>query len=157
MKIEYIKISELKPYANNSKIHSAEQIEQIKQSIKEFGFNDPVAVWKNNEIIEGHGRFLAGLELGMNIIPIIRLDELSDEQRRAYGIIHNKLTMDTGFDIDLLNDELEAIPSIDMEKYGIETTDEIDFASFYEEDKKEVVCEHCGKVFYVNRKGEVVG
>ena len=63
LKIEYINKSELRPYANNAKIHTAEQVEQIKKSIQEFGFNDPVAVWHDNEIVEGHGRLLAAMEM----------------------------------------------------------------------------------------------
>ena len=64
LKIEYVKAGEIKPYANNAKLHPAEQIEQIKRSIEQFGFNDPVAVWKDNEVIEGHGRLQAILEIG---------------------------------------------------------------------------------------------
>ena len=74
LKIEYMKTKDLKPYANNAKIHTAEQIEQIKNSIKEFGMNDPIAIWKNNEIIEGHGRLIACSELGIDEVPVIRLD-----------------------------------------------------------------------------------
>lgn len=123
LKVEYIPIEELKPYANNAKLHPAEQIEQIKRSIQEFGFNDPIAVWKDNEIIEGHGRLVAASELGMDTIPIIRLDELSDEQRRAYGLVHNKLTMNSGFDIDLLSLEINGIEDIDMSLLGFEELD----------------------------------
>lgn len=119
LQIEYIPIEELKPYANNAKIHTGEQVDQIKKSIEEFGFNDPIAVWKDNEIIEGHGRLLAGIELGMETLPIIRLDELTDDQRRAYMLVHNQLTMNTGFDMDTLNLELDNI-EIDMEQFGFE-------------------------------------
>lgn len=156
MKIEYIKTEDLKPYANNVKIHTGEQVEQIKESIKEFGFNDPIAIWKNNEIIEGHGRLLAAIELELDVVPIIRLDSLTDDQRRAYALIHNKLTTDTGFDIDVLNEELEAINNIDVGKYGIESYSDFNFDSFFEDDRVEVICEHCGKTFYVNRKNEVI-
>ena len=156
MVVEYIEPSELIPYANNTKIHNSEQVEQIKESIKEFGFNDPIAIWKDNEVIEGHGRLIAALELGIEKVPVIRLDGLSNDQRKAYAIIHNKLTTDTGFDIDLLNEEIEAISGVDLSKYGIESTDEIDFDGFYEDDKREIVCEHCGHTFYVNSKGEIV-
>lgn len=111
---------ELKPYANNAKIHTEEQIEQIKKSIKEFGMNDPIAIWKNNEIIEGHGRLIACSELGIDTVPVIRLDELTDEQRKAYMLVHNKLTMDTDFDLDVLKEELDDIVSIAMDKYGFD-------------------------------------
>ena len=127
LQIEYIDIEELKTYPGNAKIHTAEQIEQIKKSIDEFGFNDPIAVWKNNEIIEGHGRLIAATEMGIKELPIIRLDNLTDEQRRAYILVHNKLTMNTDFDLDVLAAELDDIIDISMDKYGFElSTIEID-------------------------------
>lgn len=156
MVVEYIEPSELIPYANNTKIHDAEQIEQIKESIREFGFNDPIAIWKDNEVIEGHGRLIAALELKLEKVPVIRLDGLTNEQRKAYAIIHNRLTTDTGFDIDILNEELQAISNIDMEKFGIEYTGDIDVSGFYEDDKREITCEHCGHVFYVDKNGDIV-
>ena len=120
LKIEYVPSESLKKYANNAKIHTAEQIEQIKKSIKEFSFNDPIAVWKDNEIIEGHGRIIAALELGIKEVPIIRLDSLTDEQRKAYMLVHNKLTMNTDFDFDLLDSELDDILDIDMSDFGFD-------------------------------------
>ncbi len=126
LKIEYIPISEIKTYRNNAKVHTAEQIEQIKKSIMEFGMNDPIAVWKDNEIIEGHGRYFACLELGLEEVPIIRLDSLTDEQRKAYGLVHNQLTMNTDFSIDLLNLELDDIVNFDMSFYGFDLNTEIE-------------------------------
>lgn len=125
LKIEYVPIEELKTYPNNAKIHTAEQIEQIKKSIEEFGFNDPIALWKNNEIIEGHGRLIAATELGMDKLPVIRLDQLTDEQRKAYTLVHNKTTMNTGFDIDILEIELDDI-SLDMEQFGFDIINDIE-------------------------------
>lgn len=79
LKIEYFNKEELRPYANNAKVHTAEQVEQIKKSIREFGFNDPIAVWHENEIIEGHGRLLAAMEMDeIETVPVIRLDGLTD-------------------------------------------------------------------------------
>lgn len=120
LKIEYVPTESLKPYANNAKIHTAEQIEQIKKSIREFSFNDPIAVWKDNEIIEGHGRVIAATELGIESVPVIRLDSLTDEQRKAYMLVHNKLTMNTDFDFDLLGIELDGIGNIDMTDFGFD-------------------------------------
>ena len=117
MKIEEVNIKELKIYKKNAKKHPKEQIEQIKKSIEEFGMCDPIGVW-GNEIVEGHGRFKACKELGIEIVPIIRLDHLTDEQRRAYNLVHNKLTMNSDFDIELLDDELKDIFEIDMENFG---------------------------------------
>ena len=119
LKIEYVNKEDLKPYANNAKIHTVEQVEQIKKSIREFGFNDPIALWHENEIIEGHGRLLAVMEMDdVQEVPVIRLDDLTDEQRKAYMLVHNKLTMNTDFDIDLLNLELDDIVDINMEQFG---------------------------------------
>lgn len=122
LKIEYVPIESLKTYANNAKIHTAEQIEQIKKSIQEFGMNDPIAIWKNDEIIEGHGRLIACKELGMTEVPIVRLDDLTDGQRRAYALAHNKLTMNTDFDKDILSIEVqdiaELVPEIDLTELG---------------------------------------
>lgn len=120
LKIEYIPIEEIKPYENNAKLHPKEQIQQIKNSILEFGFNDPIAVWHDNEIIEGHGRHMAALELELKEVPIIRLDSLTDEQRRAYMLVHNKLTMNSDFDMDMLGIELDNILDIDMSDFGFE-------------------------------------
>lgn len=120
LKIEYIETSKLKAYANNAKEHPTEQIEQIKKSIEQFGFNDPIAVWHDNEIIEGHGRLIAALELKLPKVPIIRLDDLTDEQRRAYMLVHNKLTMNSDFNLDLLQMELDDILNIDMKDYGFD-------------------------------------
>ena len=126
LKVEYVPIEDIKPYENNAKLHPAFQIEQIKKSIQEFGNNDPVAVW-HGEIVEGNGRYEALKQLGYTEIPVIRLDGLTDEQRRAYGLIHNKLTMNSDFDIDLLAEELDSIGSIAMEEFGfLDDLDEIE-------------------------------
>lgn len=136
--IEYMPLSELKAYSNNAKIHTAEQIEQIKKSIQEFGMNDPIAIWKNNEIIEGHGRLIACSELGIDQVPVIRLDELSDEQRRAYMLVHNQLTMNTDFDIDLLNMELDDITDINMEDFGLKADNDDDEIEIIEDEIPDV-------------------
>lgn len=120
LKIEYVSIGDLKPYERNAKLHPQEQVEQIKNSIKEFGFNDPVAVWKDSEIIEGHGRLLAAQELGLTEIPIIRLDSLTDQQRKAYMLAHNKLTMNSDFDMKILAEEIENILDFDMSNFGFD-------------------------------------
>lgn len=121
LKIEYVSKDQLKPYAKNAKLHTDDQVEQIKRSIEEFGFNDPIAVWHEDEIIEGHGRLLAVMEMPeIETVPIIRLDDLTDEQRRAYMLVHNKLTMNTDFDFELLDSELGDILDIDMSEFGFD-------------------------------------
>lgn len=120
MKIEKIQINQLKPYENNAKIHTPEQIEQIILSIREFGFNDPVAIDENNMIIEGHGRVLALQEMGATEVEAIRLTGMTEEQKHAYIHVHNQLTMNTGFDIEILEQELKNITSIDMGQFGFD-------------------------------------
>ena len=119
LKIEYVDINSIHPYKKNAKEHPREQIEQIKKSIELFGMDDPIGVW-NNEIVEGHGRLIACKELGMTEVPIIRIDHLTDEERKSYTLIHNKLTMNSGFDLQMLNSELEEIENIDMTDFGFD-------------------------------------
>ena len=118
MKIEKIKINKIIPYKNNAKLHPPEQIKQIKDSIKEFGNNDPIAIDENNIIIEGHGIYIALKELNFKEVEVIRLSHLSEDEKRAYILIHNKLTMNTGFDIDILQAELSCIEKLNMESFG---------------------------------------
>ena len=116
MQIEKISLDQLKPYKRNAKKHTAEQIEQIKNSIVAFGNNDPLGIaGKDNEIIEGHGRYLALKELGFKEAYCIRLDHLTEKERKAYAIAHNKLTMNTGFDNEVLRLEFEELQDIDFD------------------------------------------
>ena len=124
MKLERLRVSDLKPYENNAKIHTPEQVVQIIRSIEELGFNDPIAVDENNMIIEGHGRLLALQEMGWKEVDCIRLEGLTEEQKKAYIHIHNQLTMNTGFDLDILEEELKSIVGIDMGFFGFD----MDFA-----------------------------
>ena len=121
LKIEYVDINSIKPYEKNAKLHPEEQIEQIKKSIEQFGMDDPIAIWKD-EIVEGHGRLIACKELGYTEVPIIRLDHLTDEERKAYALAHNKLTMNSDFDIDILDSEIAEI-DIDMSEFGFDSID----------------------------------
>lgn len=126
LKIEYVDIDSIKPYKNNAKLHPEEQIEQIKKSIEQFGMADPIGVWKD-EIVEGHGRLIACKELGMKEVPIIRLDHLTDEERKAYTLAHNKLTMNSDFDFDILQEELMNIDTINMEDFGFDLSLDLDY------------------------------
>ena len=155
LKVEYIPIEDIKPYEKTAKIHTEEQIEQIKKSIKEFGMNDPIGIWRDNIIIEGHGRLMASKELGMEEVPVIRLDDLTDEQRRAYTLVHNQTTMNTGFNMVILDEELDNI-DIDMSELGFPDSEEVNLDDFFteaEESKKEekeadtITCPYCHKQF----------
>ena len=81
--------------------------------------DDPIGIWKD-EIVEGHGRLIACKELNFTEVPIIRLDHLTNEERKAYTLAHNKLTMNSDFDLDILNEELMDFDSIDMSDFGFD-------------------------------------
>ncbi len=124
--VDMIPIGQIKPYKRNAKRHPQEQIEQIINSIKAFGMNDPIGVWgKDNIIVEGHGRYLALREMGESgEVPVIHLDNLTDEQRKAYALAHNKLTMNTDFDSELLGAEMEGLKDFfEMSDFGFEESE----------------------------------
>ena len=129
-------IEELNPYENNAKLHPKEQIDQIVRSMEEFGNNDPIAIDENNVIIEGHGRLLALKQMGEKEVPVIRLKHLTDEQKRAYILAHNQLTLNTGFDEEILAAELESIVGIDMTDFGfdLDVVDVVEELTDVEED-----------------------
>lgn len=158
MQIELINIDEIIPYENNAKLHPKEQIEQIKKSILEFGNNDPIAIDKNNVVIEGHGRLLALKELGYKEIEVIKLGHLTEEQRKAYTLIHNKLTMNTDFDIEILESELAAINIIDMSDFDFDLDIEMEETTIEDnydlEEKLEEIEEPKSKLGDIYQLGE---
>jgi DNA modification methylase len=108
-RIERIGVETLLPYAKNSRTHSDEQVAQIAASIKEFGFNNPILIDKDNTIIAGHGRLLAARRAGMVDVPCIRLDHLTETQRKAYVIADNRLALNAGWDNEMLTIELNEL------------------------------------------------
>ena len=141
MKIELLSIDEIKPNKDNAKLHPQWQVDQIKESIEEFGNNDPIAIDENNVIIEGHGRLLALKQLGYTDAQVIKLTHLTDEQKRAYILAHNKLTMNTDFDLTILEAELEKIESFDMENFGFDLSD--DYENFIDKFQKKTTTDDC--------------
>ena len=133
LKIEYLTLDKLKPYEKNARKHQEADLSTIKASISEFGMSDPIGVWgKDNIIVEGHGRYLACKELGIDEVPVIHLDHLTDEQRRAYALAHNKTAEMSEWDFDLLGDELADILDIDMSDFGFDLSDD-------EEEETEII------------------
>lgn len=105
-KIEWVDTNSLIPYAKNSRTHSETQVAQIAGSIKEFGFNNPVLIDETGSIIAGHGRVLAAQKLGLQTVPTITLEHLSETQRKAYVIADNRLALNAGWDDQMLTLEL---------------------------------------------------
>lgn len=125
LKIVYLSPKELKPYENNTRKHSPIDIDGIKKSIQDVGFRDPIGIWgKENLIVEGHGRQLAAIELGMEKVPCIRLDDMTEEQRKEYSIRHNRSAEMSEWNFEKLEEELAAldIAGIDMSDLKFEVS-----------------------------------
>lgn len=127
MKIEYMPVSRLVQYYNNTKVHTPEQVRAIANSIERFGFRQPVVVDRNNVIVIGHGRVLAAKELGLRDIPVTVADDLSDDEINALRLVDNRLN-ESAWDFSALEDELSTITGIDMSDFGFEPPSEADIA-----------------------------
>ena len=125
MKIEQLAIKEIKPYERNAKKHPEEQVEHIANSIKEFGWQQPLVIDKDNVLIIGHGRLMAAQKLGLDTVPVIRAEQLTEEQVAALRLADNK-TNESEWDFDLLDGELDVIFDIDMEQFGFDQEDDED-------------------------------
>lgn len=156
LKIEYLSPDELTPYENNTRKHAPDDIEQIKQSILTDGFNDPIGIWgEQNLIVEGHWRQIAAKELHLDKVPVIRLDHMTDEQRRDYAIRHNRTAELSAWDFTALEEEIAALEIEGHDFSGLKFTfgspEDLDslFAPAEEKEKepKQVKCPHCGKWF----------
>lgn len=135
LNIKYKPTKELKPYKKNAKKHDKKQVEQIANSIKEFGFTQPVIIDKNNEVIAGHGRILGAKKAGLKEVPTVTLEELTEEQIKAYRLVDNKLN-ESEWDYSLLDEELENLTEdIDMNLFGFEMEEQQDDET---ENKKKV-------------------
>lgn len=128
LEIVYLSPDELTPYEGNTRRHNPEDIDQIKESILADGFNDPIGVWgEKNIIVEGHGRQIAAKELGLERVPCIRLDHLTDTQRREYAIRHNRTAELSAWDFGKLEEEIAAleIEGVDLSGLDFEFPDDI--------------------------------
>lgn len=113
--IEMRAITTLRPYAANARTHSKKQVLQIAESIRRFGFTNPVLIGEDGEILAGHGRVLAAKELGLAAVPTIKLSHLSPAERRAYVLADNKLALNAGWDSEILALELQALTDLDFD------------------------------------------
>ena len=121
LKIEYIDINKLTHYEKNSKIHTKQQIEHIANSIREFGFNDPLGIaGEENVVLEGNGRVEAAKLVGLTKLPCVRLDHMTKEEQQAYVIAHNSLNLETSFDDGILFHELKKLQDFDFTDFGID-------------------------------------
>src|ERR1700737_3972204 len=118
IQIEQWPVGRLVPYARNPRTHSDAQVAQIAASIREFGFNNPILVDTQAGVIAGHGRLLAARQLGLEQVPVIVLDHLSEMQKRAYIIADNQLALNAGWDDDALRQQLAELRDAD---FGLET------------------------------------
>lgn len=134
LNITYRPIKELKPYKKNAKKHNKEQVEQIANSIKEFGFTQPVIIDKHDCVVAGHGRILGAKKAGLKQVPTVCLDELTEEQIKAYRLVDNKLN-ESEWDYSLLDEEIEQLTDMDMDLFGFDETVEI---TKDDEEKKKV-------------------
>src|SRR5262249_44687751 len=120
LRIEYLAVPQLRPFGANARTHSKKQVRQIADSIKAFGFTNPVLIDDAGTILAGHGRVAAAKLLGMKQVPCVRLSEITSSQKRAYVLADNKLALNAGWDEGLLAIELEELAKlgIDIELTG---------------------------------------
>lgn len=143
LEIVYLDPHDLTPYENNTRKHSPEDIEQIKASIQADGFNDPLGIWgENNLIVEGHGRQIAALEMGLDKVPCIRLDHMTETQRRDYAIRHNRTAELSGWDFAKLEEEIAAleIEGVDLSGLKFEFRDTVEPLNLDDESESDGKC-----------------
>jgi site-specific DNA-methyltransferase (adenine-specific) len=162
LNIVYRQIKDLKPYKKNAKKHNKEQVEQIANSIKEFGFTQPVIIDKNNCVVAGHGRILGAKKAGLKQVPTVTLEELTEEQIKAYRLVDNKLN-ESEWDSDLLKQSLDEIAEMDMDLFGfeidtlqdgiIEVEPEVPFTEILNEENNYIVLKFNNKIDWLNAMG----
>jgi DNA modification methylase len=114
-KMQMVKVSELIPYANNSRTHDQSQINKLRGSLREYGFINPVLIDQNNNVIAGHGRLMAAKEEGIEEVPCVLVDYLTEAQKKAYIIADNRFAQDAGWDEQMLRAEIEALEGMDFD------------------------------------------
>jgi hypothetical protein len=102
LQVQYLAVSDLKPNPRNARLHSKKQLHQIAASISEFGFNVPVLIDRDNVIIGGHGRVAAARSLRMETVPVLRIEHLTEAQKRAFALADNKIALNSDWDLEIL-------------------------------------------------------
>lgn len=125
-----INVNELVPYVNNARTHSAEQINKIRSSLREFGFVNPVIIDRDKNVIAGHGRLEAAKAEGFTEVPCVFIDDMTEAQKKAYILADNRMALDAGWDDDLLKVELEALQGMDFD-LGLTGFDEKEIADLF--------------------------
>ena len=146
-------IDDLVPYENNPR-RNEDAVQYVKASIQEFGFKVPIVIDKNNVIVAGHTRLLAAKELGLEMVPCIKADDLTDEQVRAFRLADNKVSEAAGWDFDALDQELAELDDIDMNQFGFADTEAINWddtpeiteENYQEPEKTKLQCPSCGHI-----------
>jgi len=157
LKINYRKSGDLIPYVNNSRTHSEQQVQQVASSIKEFGFTNPILIDENGGIIAGHGRLMAAQLLGLDEVPTITLEGLTEAQRKAYVIADNKLALNAGWDFETLKIEMESIAEdFDLRLLGFDDQELANIIDGLSDDDNQLKEESYSQVFniVVNCKDE---
>lgn len=149
MEIINKKLDELRPYENNPRFND-DAVEYVANSIKEFGFKVPIVIDKDNVIVAGHTRYKASMELGLEEVPCIIADDLTDEQIKAFRLADNKVSEKSEWNLELLNEELEEILNINMDEFGFLKREEIDVENidvdeYFEDESNErkLICPNC--------------
>ena len=146
LNIEYLPVDQLTPYEHNARKHQDNDVAAIVSSIREFGFDDPIGVWGgHNVIVEGHGRLMAAKKLGMEKVPVIHLDHLTDEQRRAYALAHNRTAELSEWDEVVKGLELRGIGELDMAQFGFFGPVQ---SSWFARDERDGTCREAGNEEY---------
>lgn len=128
-KVEFLKVNDLKPYEKNAKKHPKEQVDMIAESIRQFGFRQNLVVDADNCVVIGHGRLLAAKQLGLDAVPCVRAEDLTEQQIKALRLADNKVA-ESEWDLDLLDAELGEILDVDMKGFGFAESIMMDFAEF---------------------------
>lgn len=125
MDITMMAVEDIRPYEKNAKKHPEEQVEHIANSIREFGWQQPLVVDKDNVLVIGHGRLLAAKKLGLEQVPVVRADQLTEQQIAALRLADNK-TNESEWDFGILDGELDLISTLDMSNFGFDLFDELE-------------------------------